>query len=39
MHLQVKAELVSADGRVAASASRPCTVTYRSPLVRMLRQD
>lgn len=38
MLLQVKAELVSVDGRVAATASRPCTITYRSPVVRMLRQ-
>ncbi|BDA48048.1 probable seipin [Coccomyxa sp. Obi] len=34
---QVAAELVTADGRVAASASRPCLVTYRSPVVRYIR--
>ena len=34
---QVAAELVAADGRVAASASRPCLVTYRSPLIRYIR--
>ena len=35
--LQVKAELAAADGRIAASASRPCMATYRSPFVRFLR--
>ncbi|CAL8462956.1 g2490 [Coccomyxa elongata] len=34
---QVAAELVTADGRVAASASRPCLVKYRSPVVRYIR--
>lgn len=36
-YAQVKAELTSADGRVAASTSRPCMITYRSPLVRSIR--
>lgn len=35
--MQVKAELAAADGRVAAATSRPCTITYRSPLVRGIR--
>ncbi|KAK9907381.1 hypothetical protein WJX75_002552 [Coccomyxa subellipsoidea] len=34
---QVAAELVAADGRATASASRPCLVTYRSPLIRYIR--
>lgn len=34
---QVAAELVATDGRVAATASRPCLVKYRSPLVSYIR--
>ncbi|KAK9806951.1 hypothetical protein WJX72_008481 [[Myrmecia] bisecta] len=34
---QVKAELLSADGRLAVSASRPGLVKYRSPVIRQLR--
>jgi hypothetical protein len=34
---QVAAELAAADGRLAASISRPCLIHYTSPIIRVVR--